>query len=65
MIYPSVFDLFINLGGALSLWMGLSFIMVVEVFEILVDLFINCLSSGGEKRRDRTHRRKNSVGASG
>ena len=42
-IYPSVFDLFINLGGALSLWMGLSFIMFVEVVEILVDILIGCL----------------------
>ena len=67
-VYPSVFDLFINLGGALSLWMGLSFIMVVEVVEIIVDLFIGCLtpytggSGGHAKKRKQSNVKKQNEG---
>ena len=42
-VYPGVMDLFTNLGGAISLWMGFSFIMVAEVIELILDFILSNL----------------------
>ena len=34
--YPSVFNLLNSLGGALSLWLGISFIALFEIVELVV-----------------------------
>jgi hypothetical protein len=39
-VYPNVLSLFTNLGGALSVWMGVSFIMMLEVIEWILDLLL-------------------------
>ena len=36
--YPSVFNLLNSLGGALSLWLGISFIALFEIVELVVRL---------------------------
>lgn len=54
-----LFSLFSNLGGALSLWMGLSFVVVVEVAEIAVDLFAKvCVGKKKSKNAKRGTGRK-------
>lgn len=40
--FPDPLSLFSNLGGALSIWMGISFVMVVEWMELIVDVIIGC-----------------------
>ena len=51
-LYPNIYSLFSSLGGALSLWMGLSFVIVVEAIEVGIDLFaIVCV---GNRRRNST-----------
>ena len=32
------------LGGAISLYLGISFAMVFEVIELIVDFFTNCFT---------------------
>ena len=36
--YPSVFNLLNSLGGALSLWLGISFIALFEIVELVARL---------------------------
>ncbi|XP_059082581.1 degenerin mec-10-like isoform X2 [Tigriopus californicus] len=36
-VYADLFSLFANLGGALSLWMGISFLALIEVIEVVID----------------------------
>ncbi len=48
-LFPAdVYSLFTSLGGAMSVWMGVSFIMMLEVVELLVDLIKGaCLYQSG------------------
>ena len=47
--YPQVGGLIGNLGGALSLWLGISLAMFLEIVEfiilIIMTLLRNCISS--------------------
>ena len=36
-ILSDFYSLFASLGGAMSVWMGVSFIVLVEVVELVVD----------------------------
>ncbi|TRY76498.1 hypothetical protein TCAL_15986, partial [Tigriopus californicus] len=47
-VYPDFFSLFSNLGGALSLWMGISFLALVEVIEVIIDCVLRVI----QKRRN-------------
>ena len=39
------------LGGAISLYLGISFAMVFEVIELIIDFFINCFTDKMIKRK--------------
>lgn len=42
-VYPDLFSLFTNLGGALSLWMGISFLALMEILEVVFDRFLKMM----------------------
>ena len=37
-------DLFSSLGGALSIWMGISFVIVIEIAEVIVEFLADKIS---------------------
>ena len=47
-------DLVANLGGALSLWLGISIAMFLEVLEFIIDIIIVLCTSNTKKKNDTT-----------
>ena len=41
------------LGGAISLYLGISFAMVFEVIELIIDILMNCFMGNMIKRKGR------------
>ena len=43
-VYPNPLTLLSTLGGALSIWMGMSFMMIIEGLELIMDLAFSYIS---------------------